>query len=83
MRFLPASRLSGARLKQSLISDGCVVQPGADLERCVIGVRSRIGHNVALRDVIMLGADRYETDAERAANQHARRARPRSSATTW
>ncbi len=69
MRFLPASRLSGARINQTLISDGCVIHPGADLERCVIGVRSWIGHNVALRDVIMLGADRYETEAERAANQ--------------
>jgi glucose-1-phosphate adenylyltransferase len=69
MRFLPASRMSGARISQTLISDGCVIQPGADMERCVLGVRSRIGQNVALRDVIVLGADRYETDAERAANQ--------------
>jgi glucose-1-phosphate adenylyltransferase len=69
MRFLPASRLGGARVKQALISDGCVVLAGADLERCVVGVRSRIGQNVTLRDVVMLGADRYETDAERAANR--------------
>ena len=69
MRFLPASRISGARLKQCLISDGCVVQAGANLERCVIGVRSRIGHNATLRDMVMIGADRFETDAERAANR--------------
>ena len=69
MRFLPASRLGGARMKQAIISDGCVIQPGANLERCVIGVRSRIGQNATLRDVVILGADRYETDAERAANR--------------
>ena len=69
MRFLPASRFGGARMNQVLISDGCVVRPGADLERCVIGVRSRIGQNATLRDVVVLGADRYETDAERAANR--------------
>jgi glucose-1-phosphate adenylyltransferase len=69
MRNLPASRLGGARTRQALISDGCVLLPGADLERCVIGVRSRIGHDCVMRDVVMLGADRYETDAERAANQ--------------
>jgi glucose-1-phosphate adenylyltransferase len=69
MRFLPASRVSGARLSQCLISDGCVIHEGADLQRCVIGVRSRIGRNVTLRDTVMLGADRYETDAERAANR--------------
>src|SRR5437588_4088486 len=69
MRNLPASRLSGARLEHSLVSDGCVVQSGATLERCVVGVRSIIGRNVTLRDTIVIGADRYETDAERAANR--------------
>jgi glucose-1-phosphate adenylyltransferase len=69
MRFLPASRISVASVKQCLISDGCVVQEGADLQRCVIGVRSRIGRNVVLRDTVLIGADRFETDAERAANQ--------------
>jgi glucose-1-phosphate adenylyltransferase len=69
MRFLPASRVSTARLKNCLISDGCVVQEGADIERCVLGIRSRIGKNVTLRDCVIIGADRYETDAERAANR--------------
>jgi glucose-1-phosphate adenylyltransferase len=69
MRFLPASRVSGAKVEQCLISDGCVVQPGADLQRCVIGVRSRIGRNAVLRDTVLIGADRFETDAERAANR--------------
>jgi glucose-1-phosphate adenylyltransferase len=74
MRNLPASRVGGTHLKQCLISDGCVIQPGARLERCVIGVRSRIGRNATLRDTILIGADRYETDEERARN--ARRAVP-------
>jgi glucose-1-phosphate adenylyltransferase len=69
MRFLPASRISGARLEQCLISDGCVIQPGTRIERCVIGVRSRIGRNVTLRNSVMIGADRFETESERAANQ--------------
>jgi glucose-1-phosphate adenylyltransferase len=69
MRFLPASRVSGARLDQCLISDGCVIEPGTVMERCVVGVRSRIGRQVTLRDTIVLGADRLESDAERAANR--------------
>jgi glucose-1-phosphate adenylyltransferase len=73
MRFLPASRVQGARLRHCLVSDGCVIQEGADLERCVVGVRSRIARNVVLRDTILLGADRFETDAERAANRAANR----------
>jgi glucose-1-phosphate adenylyltransferase len=73
MRFLPASRVSGARLSNCLISDGCVIQEGADLKGCVIGVRSRIGKNVTIRDTVILGADRFETDADRRANRNINR----------
>ncbi|MGE3808916.1 MAG: glucose-1-phosphate adenylyltransferase [Gemmataceae bacterium] len=67
-RFLPASRLSAAHTEQCLISDGCTIEPGTRLERSIIGVRSRIGKNVTIRDTILLGADRFETDSERAEN---------------
>lgn len=69
MRFLPASRVSDAHMDQCLISDGCVIQSGARLKRCMIGVRSRIGREVSLSDTVIIGADRFETDAERAANR--------------
>lgn len=69
MRFLPASRVCGAQLRQALISDGCIIEQGARIERSVVGVRSRLGRNVTVRDTVIIGADRYETDAERAANQ--------------
>ncbi|MFO0927896.1 MAG: glucose-1-phosphate adenylyltransferase [Gemmataceae bacterium] len=73
MRFLPASRVEGAKLKDALISDGCVIQEGADIQRCLLGVRSRIGRNATLRDTVVLGADRFETDAERATNRQLNR----------
>lgn len=69
LRFLPASRVSSAHAEQCLISDGCVVQAGTQMSRCVIGVRSRIGRDVVLRDSVIIGADRFETDAERADNR--------------
>jgi glucose-1-phosphate adenylyltransferase len=69
MRFLPASRITGASLDRCLISDGCVIEPGTRIERCVVGIRSRIGRNVTLRNSVVIGADRYETAAERAANE--------------
>jgi glucose-1-phosphate adenylyltransferase len=68
VRYLPASRVSAARIEQSLISDGCVVHAGTRMQRSLIGVRSRIGRDVTLRDTIIIGADRFETDAEREAN---------------
>jgi glucose-1-phosphate adenylyltransferase len=69
MRFLPASRVSGARLEQCLISDGCVVHSDARISRCVLGVRSRIGQDAVLRDTVIIGADRFETNTERAVNR--------------
>jgi glucose-1-phosphate adenylyltransferase len=69
MRFLPASRIEDAVLKQSLISDGCVVLPGTRIEESLLGVRSRVGRNCILKKVVMIGADRFETDAERIENR--------------
>jgi glucose-1-phosphate adenylyltransferase len=69
MRFLPASRILGARLEEGLVSDGCVIQVGSRIQHSVIGIRSRIGRNVVLRDTYIIGADRFETDAERTANR--------------
>ncbi len=69
MRYLPASRLSGATLDQCLVSDGCVVQPGTSITRSVVGVRTRVGRNCTIRDTVLIGADRSETDQERAENR--------------
>jgi glucose-1-phosphate adenylyltransferase len=71
MRYLPASMLGDAVLEQSLVSDGCVIGDGVRLERSSVGLRTRIGRNVVLRETVLLGADRYETDAERTANRSA------------
>src|SRR3954451_18170122 len=68
MRNLPPSRIVDASLDHAIISDGVVVQPGTRIERSLVGVRARIGRNVTLRDCVLIGADRYETDAERTAN---------------
>jgi glucose-1-phosphate adenylyltransferase len=69
MRNLPASRLLQARVRRCLLADGCTVLPGADLEQCVLGVRSRVGGNVRLREAIVIGADRFETPEELADNR--------------
>ena len=68
MRNLPPSRIVEATLDHAIISDGVVVQPGSRIERSLVGVRARIGRNVTLRDCVLIGADRYETDEERRAN---------------
>src|SRR5207253_621218 len=74
MRYLPASRISGAAMEQCLVSDGCVVGAGAKISRSVLGVRTRIGRDANIRNTVLIGADRFETDQERADN--ARRGLP-------
>jgi glucose-1-phosphate adenylyltransferase len=69
MRFLPASRVQAASLEHCLISDGCIIQEDTRIEGSVIGVRSQIGRNVTIRSSVIIGADRFETAAERAANR--------------
>jgi glucose-1-phosphate adenylyltransferase len=69
MRNLPASRIRASQVEQCLISDGCLVETGTRLERCIIGVRSRIGRNVTMRSTVLIGADRYETDEEARGNR--------------
>jgi glucose-1-phosphate adenylyltransferase len=59
-RFLPASKLDRCVIHNALISEGCILQ-GADIDRAVIGIRSRIGKNVRIRNSLLIGADSYET----------------------
>ena len=59
-RFLPPSRLDGASVRHSLVSDGCLIGEGAVIENSVIGLRCRIGKNVVIRNSVILGNDFYE-----------------------
>ena len=43
------------------------------IERSVIGVRSRIGRDTVMRDTVVIGADRYETEAERKDNREVKK----------
>ncbi len=62
-RFLAPTKTKAARIRQSLIADGCFIE-GADIESSVIGIRSRIGEGVQIRRSLLLGADNYETVEE-------------------
>lgn len=70
-RFLPPSRIDGAMVTRSLISDGCVIEPGARIENSVIGLRCRIGRDVTIRNSILMGADYYESPELLAASEFA------------
>jgi glucose-1-phosphate adenylyltransferase len=59
-RFLPASKIEGCSLRATLVSEGCILM-GAEIERSVLGIRSRVGAGTILRDTLVIGADYYET----------------------
>jgi glucose-1-phosphate adenylyltransferase len=59
-RYLPPNRFDGANIKNSLISDGCIIEDGARIENSVVGLRCRIGKNVNIKNSILMGADMYD-----------------------
>jgi len=66
-RFLPATRIEGCTLHAALVAEGCIIL-GAEIQRSLVGIRSRIGQGTRLQDTLMLGADFYDSleDIERA-----------------
>ena len=67
-RFLPATEVHGAQIENVLLADGCRVAD-ARITHAVIGLRSQIGPKTQIRSSILMGADYYETETDRAENQ--------------
>jgi len=59
-RILPTSKLSGTIVNNAVIADGCLIQ-AKEIERSVIGIRSRIGKDSTVINTYMMGSDYYET----------------------
>jgi glucose-1-phosphate adenylyltransferase len=64
-RFLPPTRMAGATVKGSLISNGCFLDEGVNIENSVIGLRTMVDQNVTIRDSIIMGNDFYESEKSR------------------
>lgn len=57
-RFLPATKINGANIREALISDGCIITD-AHVETAVVGVRAIIESGTTIRETIIMGADFY------------------------
>lgn len=66
-RYLPASKVSGVKINKAIIAGGGIVND-CEIDRAVIGVRSVVRKGSLLRNVVMMGADDFESDADRKAN---------------
>ncbi len=67
-RILPPSKISGTRLDRSMIAEGCIIN-AKEIERSVIGIRSRIGKDTVIRNTYMIGSNHYEDLDELEANR--------------
>ena len=47
-------------MKSTIIADGCIISD-SQLERCVVGIRSRIGKGSVITNSYVMGADYYQT----------------------
>ncbi len=66
-RFLPGSVVEQCQVMRAIVSDGCTILQSV-LDHAVIGIRSRIGENCQIRRSILMGADYFETPAQRKDN---------------
>jgi glucose-1-phosphate adenylyltransferase len=61
-RFLPASKINGGTIEESLISDGCIIEH-ANIRQTVLGLRSIVGRGTELSRAVVIGNDFYESHA--------------------
>ncbi len=66
-RNLPASKLNHCTITQSLTADGCIIT-NASIANSIVGIRTIIESGASLDGVVCVGADYYESDAEKSAN---------------
>lgn len=58
-RMLPPSKMASTTLNNAIVADGCIIA-AAQIERSVIGVRSRIGKGTVIKNTYMMGSDFYQ-----------------------
>ena len=62
-RFLPASKINAATIRNAIVSDGCVITD-ATIDRAIIGIRSVIQNGAKITNSVIMGADFYPYDDE-------------------
>ncbi|NBQ64452.1 MAG: glucose-1-phosphate adenylyltransferase [Verrucomicrobia bacterium] len=72
-RFLPGSVVENSQVIRAIVSDGCMILRSV-LDDAVVGIRQRIGTECRIRRSILMGADYFETPAQR--QENARMNRP-------
>ena len=64
-RFLPATKILETSVDESMICDGCIVK-SKKIAGSIVGIRSRIEEGTMIEQSLLMGADYYQSEAERA-----------------
>lgn len=59
-RLLGPSKIFGTWFNQSVIAEGCIIL-AKKMERCIVGIRARIGEGTEISNAIVMGNDSYES----------------------
>jgi len=70
-RCLPPSKMNFSNMSQSIASEGCIIT-NASIADSIVGVRTIIESGSSLNGVICMGADYYESEAQKQKNAEAR-----------
>jgi glucose-1-phosphate adenylyltransferase len=63
-RYLPPTKLLDCNIVESMVGEGCILRE-CSVNRSVIGIRSRIETGCTIDNALLMGADYYESPAER------------------
>ncbi|MDR1836905.1 MAG: glucose-1-phosphate adenylyltransferase [Treponema sp.] len=71
MRNLPPSKMNFSNMNQSIAAEGCIIT-NANITNSIVGIRTIIETGSSLNGVVCMGADYYETEAQKMQNAEAR-----------
>jgi glucose-1-phosphate adenylyltransferase len=71
IRSLPPSKMNFSNMNQSIAAEGCIIT-NASITNSIVGVRTIIESGASLNGVICMGADYYESEAQKHQKQEAR-----------
>jgi glucose-1-phosphate adenylyltransferase len=70
-RNLPSSKINFSTMNQAITSDGCIITNAA-ISNSIVGIRTVIETGASFAGVVCMGADYYETEAQKLQNQEKR-----------
>jgi glucose-1-phosphate adenylyltransferase len=71
--YLPASKINNCAIDYAVLGDGSIIEDSF-IKHCVVGIRSFVRKGTRLEDVVMMGADFYESEDQMTVNHE--RGRP-------